>query len=314
MGEAKRKKQLVACKPCLCGSGEEAQKCCLTEQGWHRVAAHVRLEWHPKSGKNDGCYLGGTDNCANKVSREHLISESVLGVIARDGLKLSGVPWLKSGEEKQIGFGSFVGKCLCTTHNSALSPLDLAAARFFDAILKCDLDRSGDPKRFLFSGHDIERWMLKTAAGLAASKNLSSDGVPLPGDFHHKVNILSLLSDPTSWKHPMGLFFTQRLGEEFLRNDHFGIAPISRIDTKEIVGVRIDLQGLQFSLLLTSLDAFDKSPLAKAIYRPGRLSFRHKLLTNNIQLSWDDAHTHGSVNMEFIMTHGERVAQSAKLA
>jgi len=311
VGEAKRRKQALALAPCLCGSGVEAQKCCFTAIGWRKVPAAVALAWSPKTHRNDACYLRATENRADKVSREHLVSESVLEVIAKDGLVLSGAPWIKPGEEKKVGVGSFVGKCLCTAHNNALSPLDASAARFFDAIVKCDLERSSAPRRFLFSGHDIERWMLKTLAGLAASKNLSSDGTPLPGDFHHKIDLVALLQDPSAWKHPIGLFFTQTLGEQFLRGDHFGIAPISKMDTKEIVGMTVDLLGMRFSLLLAPLDAFEKSPLAAAVYRPARLAFKHKQLDHNIELSWSDNHRHGTVTMEFLMTHGERMKTAA---
>jgi hypothetical protein len=151
--------------------------------------------------------------------------------------------------------------------------------------------------------------MAKTLAGLAASKNLSSEGVALPGEFHHKIDLTSLLQDPTVWEHPAGLFFTQPAGEEFLRGNHFGLAPISKIDTKEIVGMSVDLLGLRFTTMLTLLDSFEKSPLARATYRPNRFVFRHKALSHNIELTWNDNHRHETVNMDFLMTHGERLKQ-----
>jgi len=78
------------------------------------------------------------------------------------------------GEERSIGLSSLTSNCLCQVHNSALSQLDTAAARCFQAIKFGDLERTGEGKHYLFSGHDIERWMLKTLANMVASRNIDA--------------------------------------------------------------------------------------------------------------------------------------------
>ncbi len=71
------------------------------------------------SGRHDGCYLRATEACCTKISGEHLISETVLDVLAEKQVEVSGLPWLK-GETKKLGFAALTSKCLCRTHNSAL--------------------------------------------------------------------------------------------------------------------------------------------------------------------------------------------------
>jgi hypothetical protein len=63
----------------------------------------------------------------------------------------------------------------CTAHNSALSPLDAAAGFFFRALQVCTMQEEGPNQSFLCSGHDIERWMLKTLAALTESNNLARE-------------------------------------------------------------------------------------------------------------------------------------------
>jgi hypothetical protein len=43
----------------------------------------------------------------------------------------------------------------------------------------CGTSIEGSHLSFLFSGHDVERWLLRTVAALAVSKNFSIDGAQL---------------------------------------------------------------------------------------------------------------------------------------
>lgn len=303
MGEAKRRYREIARAPCLCGSGRTAGECCFDGKRWHRKPTKLPLAVGIGAPHGD-CYLRAFNNCSDKISREHLISEAVLRVIAKTGLLASGLPWMKAGEQK-IGLNTIVGKCLCTTHNSALSDLDTTAANFFRAFEQCDLHRSGKGLRFLFSGHDIERWLLKTLAGFAASKNLAHDGAKLPGTFHPQVSVAHMLGDINAWPPTAGLYFTQKLGSEFLRGDHFWMAPLSS-QTAELAGMIVSIQGFQFTFLAVPPET---NAAKGAVYRPLRINFDFPQVSNAIELSWEDRRNHEQIRATFAMTNAQRIAK-----
>src|SRR6266404_892642 len=176
MGQARLKRKKLEAAPCLCGSGKPGGSCCFDGHCYVRQPSIVRLTNPENTVSNDGCYLSQTNSCRTKLSREHLVSETVLKVIKKDQLSVSGLPWLPAGESKQIGLNDLVTKCLCDFHNSALSPLDAAGGQFFDAIQTADMNRSLPGIAPLVSGHDIERWLLKTLFGVAHSNSLASGG------------------------------------------------------------------------------------------------------------------------------------------
>jgi hypothetical protein len=118
-------------------------------------------------------------SCKGKISGEHLISKAVIEVLRDDGeFTVSGVPWLAVGQEKSVGINSLVANCLCEKHNNALSDLDSAAALFITALREC-LESAAASEPYLFSGHDIERWLLKTLKAMAASGNLEQFPITL---------------------------------------------------------------------------------------------------------------------------------------
>jgi hypothetical protein len=204
VGEAKRKKG----KPCMCGSGQPAATCCYGADGWKKNATVVRIDRTGQSGSHDKCYLNSTNACSDQISKEHLISRSVLKVLAEKSIEISGAPWLKPGEKKILPFGSLVSNCLCRAHNNALTNLDAAAGKFFEAFQKCGATEAGLPLQFIFNGHDIERWLLKMLAGMAFSNYLADGGEILAKGLHESIDVVGLLQDPTKWISPLGLYFT----------------------------------------------------------------------------------------------------------
>ncbi len=77
------------------------------------------------------CYASFVGNCSEKISREHVISKSLL----LSNVGVSGFDWCK-GEEVIIGSNSFTQKILCTTHNTLLSPFDNEMQKLFDTLDK----------------------------------------------------------------------------------------------------------------------------------------------------------------------------------
>jgi hypothetical protein len=198
MGEASRKRKSMASAPCRCGSGKRAGTCCLGKTGWYKTPALVNLPNTGHNGSHPRCYLQGLHTCSDKISGEHIISETVLRAVAPDRLIASGFHWLR-GDERPVAYSSLTTNNLCIVHNSRLSDLDAAAGRFFDAVKQCDLNRSETGCDFLFSGHDLERWVLKTTANIVASKNVARGGGPLLATLHPKIAIADMLQDPKAW-------------------------------------------------------------------------------------------------------------------
>jgi hypothetical protein len=131
MGEARSRHAAMGLEPCRCDSGRLAEACCWTPQGWHKAPITLKLDATGLLGSHSRCYLRHLNMCSNKLSGEHTISAVVLREIGEENLRLGGAPWLDEGEERKIGINSLVTKRLCSAHNSALSPLDAEAGRFY---------------------------------------------------------------------------------------------------------------------------------------------------------------------------------------
>jgi hypothetical protein len=291
MGEAKRKRL----SGCRCGSGRPANACCLTSGVWYKRPEIVRLHNTGMQGSNPSCYLRTTSACCTKVSGEHLISETVLSVLAEKRVELSGLPWL-GGQKKILGFKALTANCLCKTHNSALSPIDTVGGRFFAAIQSCGTSLTGPPHNFLFSGHDVERWMLRTIAALGASKNFAIDGAQIDSAFVERLRLAELLEDPMRWRSPLGMYLMHGVGYQFAWRENLQLSPIVRRGSDEIVGVIVDIQGFQIGVLADDHD-IRGTGLDRAVYRPCSLAFKMGHLTHTIQICWDDALPHMDVTI-----------------
>src|ERR1700761_3590370 len=131
MGEARRKRTAIENGPCRCGLSKVAGLCCFKGGRWHKEPAVLGLRSMPAGSSDEKCYMKELATCNGGISREHLISESIILLLKADGdFTVSGVPWLAAGEAKAIGSKALTANCLCRGHNSALSRLDTAALYF----------------------------------------------------------------------------------------------------------------------------------------------------------------------------------------
>ena len=147
------------------------------------------------TGRHAHRYMAGTGACDTKISGEHLISEGVLKILAEKQVELSGMPWLK-GQKKNAGVRRLLTThCLCARHNSLLSPIDTVGAKLFEAIQKSGTTETGPDLLFILSGHDVERWMLRSLAIFGVSGNFSIDGAVIDPDFVNRLRIVELLED-----------------------------------------------------------------------------------------------------------------------
>jgi hypothetical protein len=252
----------------------------------------------------DGCYLAHTRGCGGPISREHLISESVLNVLNQgELLKLTGAAWQPPGESMKIGLSTLAAKCLCKHHNgTSLSPLDTAAGQFFAAIKSAASNESAPPISILVSGHDIERWMLKTLFALAHGKILAREGQLLPKRFYEGIDEVQLLTNISSWPAMSGLHSMQFVGQIIAHQNELNIAPLAVSGRDELIGLRFSILGLEFDFLADSLPNINFGG-GNALYRPGRLTFRNGPIVNEVLISWvDGREDHPTVNLESTST------------
>ena len=300
MGEAKRKKEAVLNEPCPCGSAKAARECCFDGRDWHRSAKTLGLRELPRASVVDRCYMKGLKSCVAPISGEHLISESVIEILKGDGgFSISGVPWLGAGEEKILASKNFRANCLCIKHNSALSPID-DAARYFFLSLKTYLEAdAGAPRHALVSGHDLERWLLKTARAMAVSGNLARGREKLPGAFAQDDAVIGMLDDPGMWPASTGLYCLMHTGDLMVNHSRFQLLPWTN-EQDEIVALQVSILGFIFVLLLEPLDIVKYPMLADAKYRPARITIAHPKSNSWLTLSWQEDQLHEALNVRFV--------------
>lgn len=185
---------------------------------------------------------------------------------------ISGVPWLEKGETKILQPSALTANCLCQKHNSALSPLDNATKYFFTAVKSC-LQRAARSARYIVSGHDIERWLLKTVKAAAVSKNLARGRERRTGAFASDVQVLDMLDDPAHWPDDAGLYCFMKAGNLTENHNRSRLQPLTN-QKDEISGLAVDVMGLNFVLMLEPPDPSTDPQFKDANYRPGAISRR----------------------------------------
>jgi hypothetical protein len=220
VGESKRRRETVLNGPCPCGATKLARLCCFNRRDCYKPPAVFGLKALPRASRVEKC-----SSCVAPISGEHLISESVIRVLMADGdFSVSGLPWLEDCEEKLLPPRTFTANCLCVKHNSALHPLDAAAKYFFTSPKSC-LELDAISKHAIVSGHDIERWLLKTAKALAVSKNFAKGRERLSGAFARDEAMLDMLDNPGNWPDGAGLYCIMNTGELTENHPRFQLQP-----------------------------------------------------------------------------------------
>lgn len=294
MGEAKRRLSRLKAAPCRCTSGQPAGQCCLVGNYWHKRPAVLQLKIPASGHRHPNCYLESLGTCSEKISGEHLVSKAVLKILRKSGLVVSGLPWAEG--EIKIGLETLTANCLCTKHNSDLSGLDSEAARFFEAIRACDLN-TGPALNYIFSGHDIERWLLKTIVAMAVSKNLVRNKNLLSGSFYANLDVSKMLLEPLEWPADTGLYCMLKQGDRIARADHFQLQPLTTEQEGEIAGVFASIQGISFALFMVPMK---KESIAQYTYRPRQIQIKTDSGLNVIELSWENFKASNFVRMDRI--------------
>jgi SEC-C motif len=156
---------------CPCGSGGQYNQCCLRIDGSpYKKICDYKPAGQPTGYSHPGCYMKWTRNCSPTLSGEHFISETVLSILNPKSLRIAGAAWISEGETRDLPPSALKANVLCQRHNSAWSQLDQMAGKFFRALraIYDDLERrslSRTPMWHLFSGEELELWLLKTILG-----------------------------------------------------------------------------------------------------------------------------------------------------
>jgi hypothetical protein len=204
----------------------------------------------------------------------------------------------RAGEEKILAPKNLTANCLCTKHNSALHPLDYAA-RYFFASLKSYLELNTGSRHALVSGHDIERWLLKTAKAAAVSKNFARGRQRLSGAFSRDDAILEMLDSPLRWPSGAGLYCVTNMGDMIINHPRFQVQPLMN-DQDDIEALALNILGIRFVLLLETPDVKRHPFLREAKYRPGRIVVSYPISTNWVTMSWEDGLVHDHLTVQFV--------------
>jgi hypothetical protein len=181
------------------------------------------------------------------------------------------------------------------TAKVSLSPIDTVGANFFKAVQSCGTTTTGPQLRFLLSGHDVERWLLRTLAIFGVSRNFAIDGAVIDQELIERLRIVERLEN-IHWSKPLGLYLLGGNGHRFDQRSDVQLAPITRKDNGKLVGITLDIQGLALGLLAAEHE-LRGAGLDRALYRPGSLVFDMEGVQHRIQLCWEDQDEHQDVTL-----------------
>ncbi|MFQ5798661.1 MAG: hypothetical protein ACE5H0_08205 [Bacteroidota bacterium] len=230
--------------------------------------------------------------CSSKRSREHYISESLLHYLNRNNdLTVSGLPWVE-GEHQVLPPSAVSSRVLCERHNSALSPLDVIAVRLFQAFDEEGAAGSGQQLLYLFSGHDLERWLLKILCGITCSKNLPLD---VEADLSIPKYWLDILFGDAEFPDEQGLYVCKSRGHRFEGPRGLQLRAIT--GRGRLTGMGLWVCGYELILSMSGFPSrsFDGREVA---YRPLEFYTTGRDFEKSVMLSWEGTADLGSVSLD----------------
>ena len=197
------------------------------------------------------CWANVLGDCSDKVSREHQVSKGLFS--SQTAVIVHGLPWCRD-EPKTVGLESMTAKILCTTHNSALSPLDSEAQKFMLAVTETSkmqhelTKRHAIPERIVRNEVQaplLERWLLKTLINLTLgsphrlSRAGTEPGVPTDAMVRAAFGLEPLQE---GW----GLFMAAHTGQTFKIGETMSFTPV--IEEGCVVGAMFELASFKMYL------------------------------------------------------------------
>lgn len=245
------------------------------------------------------CFAAAMGNCSKTISREHYISHGIYRQIEKtytpgDRLKVGGLPWQPPSGLQEVSSERLTSKVLCKKHNEALSVLDSVGVSFFRAFHQIHDELPGNPnprRHYLFNGHDIERWMLKTICGVIASGSTTN----IPKTARPPREYLESLFEGEKFPATWGLYLLTDPGE---RKASGGLSLATLSDGRIVKGLMINI--FAFTIILALHAVSERSGLlAHSVNRPDSLHFRHEesQKESTILLGWEMAGDGGTVEI-----------------
>ena len=212
-------------------------------------------------------------------------------------VKITGLPWIDYETWKLLPTENLASNILCENHNQALSNLDAQMGRFFTTILDFDEDFNRDaPKEELavFSGEDIEKWMLKTVCALVASDQLATQGQKNKVKF--KKEWVDILFDNHSWPEHWGIYFKIPADKTITKCKSISVQPLT--GAGELKAAEFSINEFKFYLILGKPD----NRRAWGIYRPRTMIFSQKGVKKYIEICWQNNDYQKSVDLTRVGT------------
>jgi hypothetical protein len=238
---------------------------------------------------HDRCYMRRTRDCDGQISREHFVSASVLSHLGGQNVRLSGVPWLAADETKDLPINALTANILCKRHNEAFAPLDAMAGKFFgvlrsihdDVFDKRSLSRRGN--WYLFSGEELELWLLKTAIGLFNSGTVAKNKERLASTQTINESCSAIL-DNGAFRLPCGLYVEPiQISEQ---TNQIQFQPASDDSKQRMVGLKVSYLSFAMTILFDPNAMYGPSVTDSKTYRPTYVMVRNARRTHNIMLTW----------------------------
>jgi hypothetical protein len=206
-------------------------------------------------------------------------------------LRVSGLAWQKGENHEALPPSAYAANILCDRHNTALSPLDGTALRLFHALdHSADLKGETNSERiFLFSGHDVERWLLKMLCGALFSKSvILRNGI----DTQLPERWLQILFGRDNFADGEGLYLYREPGRLFRGRTGVQMRVVAR--DKKPVGIYVAVSSYEFILLMQTPPSRTWNGAALC-YRPLELYTPGPGCERSIVFSWAGAADFGTI-------------------
>lgn len=137
---------------------------------------------------------------------------------------------------------------------------------------------------FVFSGIDLEKWMLKTVCNMVASDQI----IPLSENINKPVldiKWLKILYAQEPWPEGWGLYFMKETDEPIYYNQDFSFQPFYHPIKGEILGAKFKFNNFQFNFLLGKPD----NPDEWGTFHPNTLIFKKNNIQKFIEITWNES-------------------------
>lgn len=200
------------------------------------------------------CWANSLGDCDNKISGEHLISNSIL----ESPVTIVGFPWCED-TPMTIGSSSLKSNFLCKNHNSELSPCDAEILKFktfnnefnrkIDIYNKYGFQKKKCPIVYPVNGYLLEKWFCKTLINVSIlDKDNPIDNIS---------EIAQYIFKDKTFSEPSGLYAAFKKNQ-LIRHSSKAEILLSPLYHKlnsekvELIGGLFTFQGLYFVLLVPS--------------------------------------------------------------